>query len=387
MINASSLAVLFLSNGQNNRSSAEDGMETLDNQFWVLFGAHRGGPNQIKIARFNALTGEISTPEPAAETSNPAYFILSADERFLYTCNSSDGYQPGVSGGLSAFRFDARTGVLTPINDVSSHGIDPSHLAFDRSGRHIFAANYVSGTFTIRRIAEDGSLGEETAMRQLVGSSVHPVRQTHAYAHSSVLDPSGKYVLVCDLGSDKIWVFNYDEATGALVGEPGFAQTPPGDGARHLAFHPNGRWFYVNGEMGNCVCRYDWDASTGTLSFRSRASTVPEDFEGVSTTSEMLVSDDGKHLYVTNRGHDTIVTMDIDPATGDPAAVDYVPTGGGKPRNLAFLPDRGWAIVTNHEGNNFTIYRVDSVSGRLTPHGASIPLRAPYCPRFVPIRR
>jgi 6-phosphogluconolactonase len=354
--------------------------------FWVLFGAHRGGPNQIQVARFDCATGSISTPRPAASTPNPAYFILTPDARFLYACNSSDDYQPGVSGGVSAFGFDDRTSHVTPINSVSSHGIDPSHLAFDKSRRHIFVANYISGTFAIRRIAPDGSLGEETALRQLVGRSVHPVRQTHAYAHSSVLDPSGRFVLVCDLGSDKVWIFAYDEATGTLGGEPGFAVTPPGDGARHPAFHPNGRWLYVNGEMGNSVCRYDWDATSGTLTLCSRTSTVPPDFDGVSTTSELLMSDDGRHLYITNRGHDSVITMDIDPSNGDPTAADFVPTGGSKPRNLAFSPDRRWAIVTNHLSSNFTIYAYDTATGRLRQHRESIALEAPYCPRFVPIR-
>jgi 6-phosphogluconolactonase len=361
-------------------------MSDATEQFWVLFGGHANGPNQIKVARFNSKTGEISIPVPAASTPNPGYFVLTPDARFLYTCNQVDGHEPGVSGGISAFGFDDRTGQLTPLNVVSSHGIDPSHLAFDRSRRHIFVANYTSGNFAIRRIEADGSLGEETALRKLVGSSVHPIRQTHAYAHSSVLDPSGRYVLVCDLGSDKVWIFAYHEESGTLTGEPTFASTPPGDGTRHIAFHPNGRWLYVNGEMGNCVCRYDWDATSGTAAFRSRATTLPANLDGVSTTAEMLVSDDGRRIYVTNRGHDSVVTMEIDQAAGDPTAIDFVPTGGGKPRNMAFSPDRRWLLVTNHLSNNFTIFRVSSESGRLMQHGPSIDLEAPYCPRFVAIR-
>jgi 6-phosphogluconolactonase len=272
-------------------------MELERSQFWVLFGGHANGANQIKAASFDSNTGDISAPLPMASTPNPGYFVLNPDGQFLYTRNQVGSFEAGFSDGVSAFAFDDRTGKLALLNVVSSHGIDPSHLAFDWSRRHIFVANYTSGTFSIRGLQADGPLGEETALRTLSGSSVHPIRQTHAYAHSSTLDPSGGYVLVCDLGSDKVWIFAYREETGTLEGKPRFAAMPLGDGARHIGFHPNGRWFYVNGEMGNCVCRYDWDAASGTASPRSRTGTLPPDFKGISTTAEMLLSDDGRHLW------------------------------------------------------------------------------------------
>jgi 6-phosphogluconolactonase len=355
-------------------------------KFWVLFGSHSGGPDRIKVGLFDAHTGEITPPQAIIESRNPGYFIFTPDARFLYACNQSDGFEPGVSGGVTAFHFDDRTGRLNAINTVSAHGIDPSHLAFDRSRRHLFIANYSSGTFSIRAIASDGSLGRETAWRQLKGSSIDPIRQRHSYAHASALDPSGRYVLVCDLGADKVWVFHYAAETGELLGEPTFAMTPPGHGARHLAFHPNGKWLYVDGEMGNSVSRFDWDASSGALTIRYFASTLPADFTGASATAEILISDDGRRLYVTNRGHDSVATLDIDAKSGDPTAVDFVPTGGGMPRNLEFSPDRKWAVVSNHLGNNFQIYGYDSASGRLRVHGAPIELEAPYCPRFVAVR-
>jgi 6-phosphogluconolactonase len=306
-------------------------------KYWVLFGSHAGGPDQIRVARFDADSGTITSPRAAVASRNPAYYMFTPDARFLYACNQADAFEPGVSGGVTAFAFDARTGVLAPINTVTAHGIDPSHLAFDRARRHLFISNYSSGTFAVRRIEPDGSLGRETAWRQLTGQGVNPVRQRHSYAHSSASDPSGKYVLVCDLGADKVWIFPYAEATGEL-GEPAFGAMAPGDGTRHLAFHPNGRWLYVNGEMGNCVSRFDWDAEAGTLTLRSRTSTLPARFNGYSTTAELLVADDGRHLYVTNRGDDSVVTMAIDPLTGDPEAIDFVPPVAAFPAISNFLP-------------------------------------------------
>jgi 6-phosphogluconolactonase len=119
---------------------------------------------------------------------------------------------------------------------------------------------------------------------------------------------------------------------------------------------------------------------------RSRATTLPAGFEGVSTTADMLLSDDGRRITLTNRGHDSVVTMAIDPATGDPTAVGFVATGGGKPRSMAFSPDRRWALVANYAGNNVTVFALDGATGALKQHGPAIELQAPYCPRFAPVR-
>jgi 6-phosphogluconolactonase len=359
-------------------------MTSKNGQFWVLFGSNRGS-DQIRVARFDSATGSFGMAEPKVASVNPGYILFSPDHRFLYVANHGDAYERGVSGGVSAFGFDDRSGQLTLLDSVPSGGLEPCHLAFDRSRRHLFVANYSSGSFAIRAINPDGSLGDETAQRTFHGSSVDPDRQTRSYAHSSVLDPSGKFVLVCDLGADKVWILAYREATGELVGEPAFAAIHPGDGPRHMAFHPNGRWLYVDGEMGNSVTRFDWDAATGSATFGSRTSTVPAGFSGSSTAAELLLSDDGRHLYVTNRGDDSIVTMNIDATTGDPQPADFVPSNGAVPRNFEFSPDRRWAIVTNHDSNNFTLYAVDSATGRLHQHGDPIALDGPYCPRFAPV--
>jgi 6-phosphogluconolactonase len=353
--------------------------------FWVLIGSHLGGPDTLRIARFDGATGKLSTARPIARSSNPGYLIATHDYRFIYACNQADGYMPGVSGGISAFRFDAREGTLTELNRVPSRGRDPSHLAFDAGERHLFVANYGSGSFAVRRIEVDGSIGAETAFRAFDGTGVHPLRQTAPHAHASALDPTGRFVFVCDLGTDRIHILPYDPATGALGEEAAHGEMPPGSGARHLAFHPNGRWLYVDGEMGNIVCRFVWSTDTGTLLGRSAVSTLPPDFAGTSTAAELLIAPDGRTLYITNRGHDSVASFRIDAETGELSLLGLVPSGGSRPRNLAFSPDGRWAIVSNHASNNMAVLRVDAASGRLICAAEPIKIELPYSPLFIPI--
>jgi 6-phosphogluconolactonase len=355
--------------------------------FWVLIGTHVGGPDTVRISRFDGATGKLSTACPIAGSSNPGYLIATSDCRLVYVCNQADGHTPGVSGGISAFRFDAHEGTLTELNRVPSNGRDPSHLAFGSGERHLFVANYGSGSFAVRRIEADGSIGAETAFCALAGSGVHPLRQTAPHAHASALDPTGRFVLVCDLGTDRIRIFPYDPATGALGEEAAYGEMPPGSGARHLAFHPNGHWLYVDGEMGNLVCRFDWSADAGTLHRRSTVSTLPPDFAGTSTAAELLIAPDGQTLYITNRGHDSVASFRIDAATGDPSLLDLAPSGGSMPRNLAFSPDGRWAIVSNHASDNIAVLRVDAASGRLARIGDPIAVERPFSPLFVPVAR
>ena len=219
---------------------------------------------------------------------------------------------------------------------------------------------------------------------QHAGSSVHPRRQLHAFAHSIQEDPSGRFVLVADLGIDKLLVYRYDNANGTVVAhDPPGVNVTPCDGPRHLSFHPNARWAYLVAEMGSSVHVFDWDSVRGTLSPIERCSTLPADFTGVSTTSEICVHPNGRFLYVTNRGLDSVAIFRIDPRTGRLDLFDQVPTRGSKPRNFEFSPDGAWLIVTNHDSDNATVFALDQQTGRLTQVGAPVAMPFPYCPRFL----
>jgi len=348
---------------------------------FVYFGSHSSGPGiGFSLARFDTATGVLTEPEFLLEAKEPAFFVLSADLRFLYTCNS------GTPGGVSAYAIDQPTGGLTLINRVLSGGGDASYVSLDKTGRYIFVANYDGGNIAAYALRPDGGIGDWTAFVQHTGSSVHPQRQTHAYAHATVTDPTNRFVLVPDLGVDKLFVYRFDQSAGALeANDPPFAQIAPGSGPRHVRFHPNGRVVYLINEMASSIVVFDWNASTGELTPRQTISTLPDDFAGPSACAEIEVHPNGRFVYAANRGHDSLAVFAIDQTTGDLTLAQHVSSSGRTPRNFAFDPSGQWMICTNHDSNNAVVFRVDPSTGRLTQTGEPVAVPYPFCERFLPI--
>ena len=348
---------------------------------YVYFGSHSHGPGiGFSLAHFDTETGRLTQPRFLLEAREPAFFVIHPDGRHLYTCNS------GEPGGVSAYGIDPRTGGLTLINRELAGGRDTSFIGLDGTGRYALAASYDGGNVAVFALRPDGGIGDWTAFVQHTGHSVDPARQTHAYAHSIITDPTNRFALVADLGLDRVLVYRFDEKVGSLsANEPAFATVAPGSGPRHVRFHPNGHWVYVVSEMASTVTGFDWSTATGTLSEFQTVSILPGDFAGASTAAEMVVHPNGRYLYASNRGLDSIAVLSIDQATGRLTLLENVPSGGKKPRNFAFDPSGKWIICTNHDSDNAVVFRVDGATGRLTRTGAPVSLPSPYCERFLPV--
>ncbi len=348
---------------------------------YVYFGTHSSGPGiGFSVAHFDTDTGVLTKPVFDTEAVQPAYFVIHPDGRHLYTCNS------GTPGGVSAYVIDPKTAHLTLLNKEPSGGGDASYISLDQTGRFVFVANYDGGNIAAFALKPDGSIGARTALVQHTGHSVNPLRQTHAYAHSIIIDPTNQFVLAADLGVDRLFVYRFDEKTGALTpNDPPFASVTPGSGARHVKFHPNGRWVYLINEMACTVTAFNWDSARGALTEFQTISTLPSDFTGVNTCAELLVHPDGKFLYGSNRGMNSIAGFAIDPANGRLTPVQHSSTRGKSPRNFAFDPTGRWIICTNHDSNNAVVFRVDEATGRLTQAGDPVSVPAPYCERFLPV--
>jgi 6-phosphogluconolactonase len=349
---------------------------------YVYFGTHSAGPGiGFSVAHFDTDTGALTVPKLDTEAVQPAYFVIHPDGRHLYTCNS------GTPGCVSAYSIDPSTAHLTLLNKEPSGGGDASYVSLDQTGRFVFVANYDGGNIAAFALKPDGSIGARTAFVQHTGHSVNPTRQTHAYAHSIIIDPTNRFVLAADLGVDKLFVYRFDVKSGTLTpNDPPFASVEPGSGARHVKFHPNGRWVYLINEMACTVTAFNWDSARGALTEFQTISTLPADFTGVSTCAEVLVHPDGRFLYGSNRGMDSLAVFAIDHENGRLAPVQHISTRGSWPRNFAFDPTAKWIICTNHNSNNAVVFRVDEATGRLTQAGDPVPVPAPYCERFLPVR-
>jgi 6-phosphogluconolactonase len=345
----------------------------------VYFGSHSNGPGVgFSLAHFDTDTGALTQPEFLLAAKEPAFFVLSPDGTRLYSCNS------GSPGGLSAYAVEPHTGRLMLLNRVLAGGGDTSFITLDHTGRFVLVANYDGGSVAAFALRPDGAIGDWTAFDQHSGHSVNPVRQTHAYAHAIVLDSTNRFALVPDLGVDRLYVYRFDDRTGRLTpNDPPFAAIAPGSGPRHVRFHPNGRWVYLINEIASTIVSFNWDPAGGALAPFQTVSALPTDFKGVSTCAELEIHPNGRFLYASNRGHNSLAVFAIDPGSGRLTPVEHVPSGGKTPRNFAFDPGGRWIVLTNQDSSNAVVFRVDAETGRLARIGDPVPVPAPFCERFL----
>ena len=356
-------------------------------RFLVYVGSYTGARSKgIYAWRFDASTGVATPLGLAAQAVNPSFLAVHPSNRYLYATSEvgSRGGQPG--GGVEAFAIDAASGKLTPLNQVSSRGAGPAFVAVDRTGSDVLVANYSGGSIAVCPIKEDGRLGEATAFVQHEGSSINRLRQREPHAHSINVSPDNRFAIAADLGLDKLLIYRFDAAKGTLApNDPPFAAVKPGSGPRHFTFHPSGRFAYAINELASTVTAFSYDAARGALSELQTVSTLPGGFLGDSTTAEVQVDAAGRFLYGSNRGHDSIAVFGIDAATGTLTPVEYVSTRGRTPRNFRIDPTGAYLFAANQDSGNVAIFRIDARTGRLTATGKALEVGSPVCVKFVPV--
>ncbi|MEO5958663.1 MAG: lactonase family protein [Opitutaceae bacterium] len=324
----------------------------------------------IYAVRLDASTGALSEPTLVAEAANPTWLVLSPDRKFLYATHASQTQAIG-------FAVDPATAKLTRMAaSPASEANSSSHLAVDATGRVLLSANYADGYVSSIPIRPDGTLGPPTHL-QHTGHSVNPKRQDKPHAHSVTLSPDNRFVIVCDLGLDKIFSYALDPLAAKLTpAHPPFVATDSGSGPRHFKFGADGRHGYAINEMGGTIAAYDYDALRGALSPIQTISTLPADFTGEKWNAEIRVHPNGRFLYGSNRTHDSLAVFAVAPATGRLTLVEIVPSGGKIPRNFALSPDGLWLVCAHQDSDNLAVFRIDPSTGRLTPtvHSAKVPM-------------
>jgi 6-phosphogluconolactonase len=377
------LAVLFLFLLSASIAAAAAG------EYFVYIGTYtvRRGKG-IYTFRFQPATGKVTEPSLAAETPSPAFLAVHPNQKFLYAANEHDG--PDVAGKnstVSAYAIDAKTGALTFLNKVSCRGEGPAHIAVDKTGKALLAANYRSGSLALMPILPDGRLGEVTGFVQHQGIGPKP-RAEGPHAHGAAFSPDGRFALVADRGLDQVLVYRYDRSKGTLTpNDPPFINSTPGAGPRHILFHPNGKILYELNEPGSTVSVLAYGAAGGTLSQIQEITTLAADFKGTSATAQLQLDRTAKFLYASNRGADNITVFAVDPAKGTLTLVEHVSTQGKTPRDFSLDPTGGYLFAANQNSDNVVLFRVDAKTGRLTATGQVVEhVLEPACVVFVPMR-
>jgi len=322
-------------------------------------------------------TGALSAPQMAADAKRASFLAIHPSGDFLYT--TAEG-QPGSAAAYAI----GEDGALTLLNQQSTGGAGPTHLWVDGAGKNLLVANYGGGSICCIAIKEDGSLGEQTAFVQHTGSSVNPQRQKEPHAHGIYVDAEDRFVYVPDLGIDKVMIYKFDPEKGALTpNDPPSASVEPGGGPRHFAFHPAGGFAYVNNEMGNTVDVFKHDDETGALELLQTVPTLPVDFTDRNSTAEIFVHPNGRTVYVSNRGHDSIAVFTVQEG-GKLKPIDHVSTKGKTPRNFGIDPTGKWLIASNQGSDDLYVFRIEPGTGNLTPTEHSAKLPGPMSVNFPP---
>lgn len=372
------------------------------------FGA--GGGGGITVFTVNMNDGSLTQVGKTAqefEGLNGGSMIISPDGRFLYCTHEAptlDG-KAGTGGGVHSFAINKETGALTHLNVVPSMGVNPCFMTIDKTGKRVVVANHGDfnkavrvvkkngvptvvntvddGTVSLFPVKDDGSL--ETASDVSV-MNPRPLGEAGAGAacHSVNFDQTGKWVVACDVGYDHIYVYPFDAASRAL-GKPKIFTTPPNRAPRHSVFHPKLPYFFITNERESILSSFRFDSKSGNVTPINTVATIPADFKERNALADIRIHPNGKFVYGSNRGHDSLVIAAVDEATGKLSLVDIASTQGGNPREMDFEPSGKYLFVGNQTTNQMVTFAVDANTGKITPAGPRAEVLKPACVKFLAV--
>jgi 6-phosphogluconolactonase len=355
------------------------------NQHLLFVGTYTNGESKgIYSYRYDAASGRLTPLGLAAETVNPSFLVADPSSQFLYGVNEVPDYKGATSGVVTAFTIDRNTGKLSALNAVPSRAAGPCYIAFDKTGKYVLVANYTGGNVAVFPVLKDGRLGESSAFVQHAGAGSHPQRQEGPHAHWIETTPDNRFAIVADLGLDKLLVYRFDAANGSLTpNDPPFAKVDPGAGPRHVAFHPNDSFAYAVNELQSTITGFSYDAKNGVLHPVQTISTLPKGFSGSNDTADIHVHRNGKFVFASNRGHNSIAVFSIEKNTGRLTLVDHFSTQGKTPRNFEIDPSGSRLLVANQDSGSIVIFHINPETGRLTRTGQVVNMPSAVCLKFV----
>ncbi|MBI5423689.1 MAG: lactonase family protein [Opitutae bacterium] len=343
-------------------------------------GASRG----IYAVRLDQATGALSSPELAAETPNPTFLAWHPSHRALYALGVGPDATGQTTGGAAAFTYDAATQKLAPLNARGAGSSLMAHVAVDATGRLLVTASYHGGFLATFPIGDDLKLADRTSLLPATGTlGPNRARQDKPHPHSVTFSPDNRFAYVCDLGLDRIFAYAVDPARATLTPAGEFA-TASGAGPRHSKISSDGRFLYAINELGSSVSVFARDLANGALRPVQSLSTLPAGWSGESICAEIRLHPNGRFVYGSNRGHDSLAVFARDPEHGTLTLLQILPCGGKHPRNFNLSPDGRWLVCANRDSDNLVSFAVDADTGRLTPTGHTATVPQAVCVLFAP---
>lgn len=350
----------------------------------ILFGTNAGGTSQgIYIADWTSSTGEVGELTLAASIVSPTWLAKHAGPHGQFVFAVSE--ETDKSGSVASFLLEDGARTLKRLSMQTADGAATTHLSVHPDGRSLYAANYSGGSVSSFHVRPDGSISPIVSHMQYHGSGPNKDRQEAPHAHSAQVSPDGRYLLVNDLGLDRINVYRINAATAELMeNDPPFWQAQPGSGPRHIAFHPSHKFVFNVDELSSSVDVLAWDANEGSLKTLSSVGLLPAGVpQSKAHAAEIAVTRDGRFVYANNRGENSIACMTFDIKTAKLEVFQHAGNGGENTRFITLSPDERFIIVNNQDSGTIVILERDHRTGRLSAPVHTYKLDRVMCTLFV----
>ena len=345
----------------------------------VFFGTGGRGAEGIYHATFNPDNGSFSPAKLAAKIGSPGFLTLHPNGKILYSVGRWEN-------GAGAVGYHIKNGELEEFTRMVCPDGGGCHIAVHPSGKFLLTAQYGGGSVALFPLDSSGKLGEPTVTEHEGGSKVVESRQQSPHPHWTGFSPDGKYALVPDLGLDQIVIYQVDSSKPSIT-QQGVGQSVPGGGPRHMRFSTDGKFIYLLNELTLSVTTFAWDAAKGTakpLTTEPALSEQDKEGETFNSSAEILVHPNGRFVYSSNRGHDSVSVYRANPKSGKLKVVQVQPVRGAFPRNINLTPDATWLLAAGADSNTVAAHRVDSKTGKLTyQRGSVINVPSPICILFA----
>ena len=380
------ITILLLSNcgGTPSKVENEDSMQDIQQ---LLIGTYTkkeghvdGKAEGVYIYDFNLENGSIEQKGVIPGLINPSFLTISSDGKSVYVVNET-GPDVDTTASITAFSRNIETGELSKLNEQPTFSFAPCHVSIDHSGQYVMVANYIGGIIAIYPRKDDGSLGVATDIVRLEGSGSH-AEQESSHPHCILSSPDNKYIYVPDKGTDKVMAFQLQDGQ-LIAAQPAFANVQTGAGPRHISFHPREAYAYLINELDASINAFQYYAATGRLEEIQRISTLPSDYSGFNACADIHLTPNGKFLYGSNRGHNSIAIYRVDQQSGKLTLMGHESTRGDFPRNFMIDNSGRWLLVANQNSDNIAIFEIDQETGLLN-FEQEIDCKTPVCIQQIP---